>query len=157
MGEGVWHPRGLLALGLRSLATVMASCSRFQGIPDLPPAPHQRSTSFVYPKCAFGKKNIVWRSFQQAMDLVALWWSEWLGILSHLCLSTEAEEDERIQCWTILCFIGLFKLERCNCCLQEAPAKRLPSQSCWYYDNYSSHYKTCWRVTVTHTLPGEGH
>ena len=51
--------------------TVEASCSRFQAIPDLPPTPHQPSASFVYPKRAFGKKNIVWRSLQQA------WFKQW--------------------------------------------------------------------------------
>ena len=68
----------------------MASCSRFQAIPDLPLTPHQPSASFVYPKRAFGKKNIVWRSFQQA------WFKQWTWLhydeandlaYCHICVS----------------------------------------------------------------------
>jgi len=42
----------------------MASCSRFV-VPELPPTPHQPSTGFVFPRRAFGIKNVVWRSFQR--------------------------------------------------------------------------------------------
>lgn len=68
----------------------MASCSRLRVIPDLPPAPHQPSESFVYPKRTFRKKNVVWRSFQQA------WFKQWTWLhydeasdlaYCHICVS----------------------------------------------------------------------
>ena len=67
----------------------MASCSCFQVIPDLSLTP-QPSASFVYPKRIFGKKNIVWRSFQQA------WFKQWTWLhydeandlaYCHICVS----------------------------------------------------------------------
>jgi len=48
----------------------MASCSRFV-VPELLPTPHQPSTGFVFPRRAFGIKNVVWRSFQR------IWLNQW--------------------------------------------------------------------------------
>ena len=77
-----------------------SSCSRFHSIPDLPPAPHQPTASFVYSKRAFGKKNVVWRSFQQA------WFKQWTWLhydeandvaYCHLCVSALKQKKMK-QC-----------------------------------------------------------
>ena len=97
-----------VALSIRSqgcnYTMASSSCSRFV-VPDLPPARHQPSRCFVFPKRTFGKKNVVWRSFQQS------WFNQWTWLhydeandvtYCHTCVTSNSLRDfptGRMQLW----------------------------------------------------------
>ena len=100
-GGGVWHPRGGAELTIvhvvAAVRTSMASCSRFVA-PEVPPTPHQPSTGFAFPKRAFGKKNVVWRSFQRT------WFTQWAWLhydkandlaYCHICVTAFKQKKMR--------------------------------------------------------------
>ena len=62
---GVAHTWLALRLVLNCNGQLLALCCA-----DLPPTPHQPS-GHRFPKRAFGKKTVVWRSFQQS------WFNQW--------------------------------------------------------------------------------
>ena len=67
-------------------------------IPDLPPAPYHPPDGFSFPKRPFGKKKIVWRSFQ------ASWLKQWTFLhydetkdlaYCHICVTAFKQKKMR--------------------------------------------------------------
>ena len=50
----------------------MASVGQLSNLPDIPERPHQPGPDFKFPKRAFGKKSVVFRSFQHS------WFKQWM-------------------------------------------------------------------------------
>ena len=76
----------------------MASCGEKFILPDIPPAPHHPSDSFVFPKRPFGNKSVVWKSCQGA------WFKQWpflhydeVGYVAycHICITAIKEKKMR--------------------------------------------------------------
>ena len=78
----------------------MASCSRFI-VPELPLTPHQPSAGFVFPKRAFGIKNVVWRSFQRT------WLNQWAWLHYD-------EANDRAYCHTCVAAFKQKKMRSFN-------------------------------------------